>query len=150
MRLYVPYTEISADTLAYLEGRWHFRVRLRGPHAYDRYLTQQWKRGESFVNLEHDVVPHAGALSELEACDRPWCAFGYQVDHDLGVGATLGFTKLGSELMEALPEIWHDQHDRHWRNCDVHLYTAARAKGLAVHQHYPHVINGMSLYPGAL
>src|SRR5262245_25598563 len=47
---------------------------VNGPHDYGDSLMKAWELGETFINLEQDVAPWPGALSQMWSCASWWCA----------------------------------------------------------------------------
>jgi hypothetical protein len=66
--------------------------------TYFDLVNGLWREGVTFLILEHDVVPYAGALQELTHCPHYWCGFWY--DPSGGYG-NFGCSKIGSKLIAA-------------------------------------------------
>lgn len=156
--LYIPYTQLREATAVFLH-----QVRAYEPGyrvncvdlssgngwGYLNHLQQCWEAGETFLNLEHDVVPWPGALDSLTGCDRPWCFFHYLpgIDEMANRTAVFGLVKFDASLIAALPEVWQDmrvvyaKRPQPWRYCDVFFFDYATERGFRPHQHYPPVVN---------
>jgi hypothetical protein len=107
------------------------------PHAYGDSLTGFWERGEGFINLEADVAPWPGALTELWYCPEPWCALPIIV-HDAINERNLGVMKFSSSFIAHHPDVWRT-YPRNaifdWRSLDAWLYEQLRPQ--LPHRHLP-------------
>lgn len=112
-------------------------VRMSGPDDYRLLLRDLWADGAAFVLIEHDVVPRAEQVAELEACDKPWCHFGYCPGDWV---PTFGCVRFSRELIAATPGIFDDP-SWPWSQLDAHFAVEARNQGWSSHWHYPHVLH---------
>lgn len=80
---------------------------------------------EPFLVVEHDVIPWPGALAELQACPREWCAVPYRIHGAFMDG--LGCTKF--------PAIAVDRDD--WRSLHGTVERTLHARDVRVHRHWP-------------
>lgn len=144
MKVFVPYTKLQDATLISLRGYEYETVPVKGKYGYSKFLKDRWEAGESFINIEHDSVLWPGAIENLENCIGTWCAF----DYTQAVWKTqlaplnsipMGAVKITQEVMAKTWGVWDKPVD--WRGCDVHLFKAARAAGLKIHQHFPGIVN---------
>ena len=108
-----------------------------GPHGYGDLLASMWERGEAFINLEHDVAPWPGALTQMWECDKPWCALPLIV-HQCVNDTNLGCAKFSADFIAATPELWrtyprNDIFD--WRSLDSWLYQKLSPR--VHHRHEP-------------
>jgi len=106
-------------------------------HAYGDSLRALWERGHPFINLEADVAPWPGALTELWQCPRPWCALPLVV-HNTVNEKNLGCVKFSREFIALYPDLWatyprNDIFD--WRSLDGWLYQ--RVQPARPHTHEP-------------
>lgn len=46
-------------------------------HGYALYWQDVWRRGETFINVEHDVVPRVEVLREMWECPEDYCLTQY-------------------------------------------------------------------------
>ena len=166
--LYVPHTRVEEATQAYLlqeqsfpDTVWpndqrypRFSVEYvdvsGGPQDYTRHLQQCWEKGQTFINLEHDIVPWPGAIASLLECPQPWCAFGYLPYLDITTNApNLGLAKFSDVFISATPQLWQRMPSRpaQWRYNDMWLWEYAKTHGLLPHQHWPSVLNLGPLTP---
>lgn len=142
--IYVPYTLLAPETVTALQGKRFEAVPMLDSEAYVRFFEERWAAAKTFVVVEHDVVVWPGAIEGLLSCSRDWCAYGYASDHDLehdSFCAFLGCVKISAGLIAAVPQCWAEKPVRRWQDCDCHLTTYARQRGLNVHMHRPHVEN---------
>lgn len=139
---------IAPETVAALDASgfpWQAADVSGAPTSYTRLLECLWAAGEPFAVVEHDIVPHPGALAELEACDRPWCAFGYP--YLGGTHAGLGCARFSAALLAAVPNAvertWAESTNVHppgfWCQLDDRLSRSLRRAGYASHVHGPPV-----------
>lgn len=95
-----------------------------GPHDYGDSLKRLWDKGEGFINLEHDVVPWPGALTEMWECRRGWCALPLIV-HGCENQTNFGCVKFSGDFLKATKDIW-DAYPRNdifdWRSLDGWFY----------------------------
>lgn len=82
-------------------------VVMQDDYHYSRLLTDLWKRQESFIIVEHDVVPWPGAIYSMLDCPEQWCAYSYP--------------RAPGDLIEALGCIFIDE-SLIKENVDLHKY----------------------------
>ncbi len=41
---------------------------------YGNLVAKLWQQGDSFLLIEHDILPTAALLEEMWACPEPWCS----------------------------------------------------------------------------
>ena len=107
------------------------------PHAYGDSLRQFWEWGRPFINLEADVAPWPGALTELWQCPRPWCALPLVV-HNAVNEKNLGCVKFSREFIALYPDLWATYPRNEifdWRSLDGWLYQ--RVQPARPHTHEP-------------
>jgi hypothetical protein len=110
-------------------------VRVRDEFTYGQTLTRYWQAGETFINVEHDIVPWPGALEALWACDRPaWCGYEYPVGYSGKFGRSLGCVLFHDAFLRTHPDVsWTDVP---WSTLDASIY---RTMGQTWHTHVPPV-----------
>ncbi len=152
MNIHVPYTKLQPVTIQALAGYQVTLAKVEGPYGYRSYFRDRWRAGETFISVEHDVVPWPGALEQLWACPELWCVYGYHDNDNFADPAVTGFPYLGcvkfsAELIAATPRAWahnpcdcHDQHPEDWVTLDRHIAHMLRPVW-APHQHFPKVRN---------
>jgi hypothetical protein len=139
VKVVVPYTSLHLVTEMVTAWYKPEYVKLTDDDAYRRLLKRLWEERETVVIVEHDIVPWPYAIDELFRCCCWWGAYSYHLHGGIGVHHGFGCTKLGSKLMEALPDIWDEPG--HWNSLDQRLYFAAREVGIEPHPHRPAVIH---------
>ena len=149
MRVTCPHAgPIAPETSAALDASgfpWEAADVSDSDTSYTRLLGRLWASGEPFAVVEHDIVPHPGALAELLACPRPWCSFSYQLGGTIHAG--LGCARFSAELLAEIPDAvertWRESTDVHpagfWCSLDDRLSRALYAAGARKHVHGPPV-----------
>lgn len=145
MRLYVPYTEIQLATRIALRNYPYTPVEITDTYTYRQYWWDRWADGQSFINVEHDVVPWPGALDALWDCPQDWCAYGYHPNDNFDGSQTgpinlfpyLGCVKFSGTLIAST------RCDRlnDWLTIDCDLAKSLTNAGYTPHQHRPAVTN---------
>lgn len=148
MKVVCPFTRISPETRAALDAsgyEWSAEDVSYCNATYTLLLTCLWRNGEAFAVVEHDIVPHPGALAELEACPEPWCVFPYAYQH--GTHAGLGCARFSASLLAAVPdavtqtlaEATQAHPSGHWCQLDDRLSRVLQRRGYTRHVHSPEV-----------
>lgn len=142
MKIYVPYTKLSEATQIALVGYDYIPVDV-SVRGYSDFLLERWREGESFINIEHDVVPWPGAIEAIAECPEPWCGYAYHVGASLDPHPywhpMLGCVKIGAELIRRTADCWDSPVE--FFDCDVVLATRGYAAKLSPHRHFPGVVN---------
>jgi hypothetical protein len=107
--------------------------------AYWNLLNDLWQKGETFILVEHDILPWPGALEELWQCPGLWCANSYD-QRGIGIYHSFGCTKFSAELIRRLPDVW-SRIGHHWSRLDSEFEWQACQAGLRPHPHRPPVIH---------
>lgn len=159
MKVFIPMTQLQPATEIYTldktvdPGADYTQVDVSSDSlAYTRYLEGRWQQRDSFVNMEHDVVPWPGAINQIWYCPYPWCFYGYVPDVDCVENncAPFGLVKFSSELIKTFPEVWSKMREYYaedfeyvWQYHDVWMfeYVVNKLEGPRPHQHYPAVFN---------
>lgn len=124
MRIYIPFTHLRSETyLACIRaaGPGGTNIIPIGDHewGYADYWIEQWQKGETFINVEHDVVPRPEALIEMWDCPEPYCLCNYIYPYAESPVETspIGCAKFSSDFIGSHQGIfvrhlhWHDpQH----------------------------------------
>jgi hypothetical protein len=97
-------------------------------------LSARWSAGDSFVLVEHDVVPTEAQIAEIESCAEPWCLYGYAPGFWLPV---FGCVKFSAELIAGTAGVWENEWN--WDVLDQNFARFAVSQGFQPHWHYPHV-----------
>jgi hypothetical protein len=141
MKIFVPFTKLPLATAEALKKYDTYFINMVDSHSYFKYFVKRWKEKESFINVEHDIVPWPGAIDEIEKCQQIWCGYGYNKGENIVLSPYLGCVKIGAGLIELLPGVWNEREkeSREWGNLDVWLGKYAWNRGIKIHQHYPSV-----------
>jgi hypothetical protein len=108
--------------------------------SYWELLVELW-RGETFIVVEHDIVPTQEQLQEIWDCPEEWCSRPYRMG-DIETTA-LGCTKFDSRLMRRMPDLVEsilEQH-RHWSGLDSMIVAGLHRRGAKEHEHLPAVLH---------
>ncbi len=140
VNVYVPYTKLRPETRAAVPPGAVLTWVGSHEHNYWGLLADLWARGDTFIVVEHDIVPHASALRELDACPSEWCAFPYQVGDGMETTA-LGCTKFGAGLIARHPDLLRSIGPRHrsWRGLDSLVVGGLHQRREKEHVHGPAV-----------
>jgi hypothetical protein len=109
--------------------------------AYWRLLCRLWDAKQTFIIVEHDVVPHTYSIPYLRDCHLPWCAYPYQMG-DITTTA-LGCTKFGSTLLESTEGLVSGILSEHraWSSLDSMIVGELHRRGALEHVHQPAVLH---------
>lgn len=122
MRIFIPYTQLRPETLISVKGLPFTLVQMSEElFGYYQYFISRWEEGETFINLEHDILPTKKILQELWNCPKPWCGIGYGGEDST---AYLGCVKFSKEFIKANPDLWKDPI--HWGECDIHIVASTK------------------------
>lgn len=146
MKVVCPYTELNPATEYVLNIEPQTEVKFVDvsgwEEAYFWLMYKYWKQGETFIVVEHDIVPWPGALRSLDRCEAPLCA--YMAPHapmieDFSYG--LGLVKYGKALMDKFPDHLDNPTTRVWYNVAYELTDRLNKAGVEYHYHSPPVIH---------
>lgn len=151
IKIFIPYTEIQPATKIALIGYNYTPIEVKGDFGYSNYFKDRWEEGQTFINLEHDVVVYPGALKALWDCPEEWCVYDYHLPNhwsrnlEIEVnGIPLGCMKISDKMIEKTKALWDTAVI--WNKCDQHLTKCH----LKIHQHHPGIVNANpSLLGGA-
>lgn len=109
--------------------------------AYTHLLASLWAARETFIVVEHDIVPPPRALADLASCDEPWCALPYRLGGIVHAG--LGCVKFTAGLLVSLPDAvaqtWAERSETHppghWCSLDHRLSRVLYSHGIRQHVH---------------
>lgn len=111
--------------------------------AYFDLLRGLWNAGGAFTIIEHDVIVHPTAITELDACPEDWCAFPYDYG-EWGLTYGLGCVKFSRDLILRNPDALQKvgvlsdaRHPkRHWCRLDAFLQGVILPNaGETLHRH---------------
>lgn len=115
------------------------QVFCKGAHDYGDSLKQLWDRGEGFINLEHDVAPWPGALTEIWGCSANWCMVPI-ILHGARNETNFGCVKWNDHFLKITKGIW-DKYPRNdvfdWRSLDTWFYQTMKEAKTRPHVHPP-------------
>jgi hypothetical protein len=119
VRVYIPFTNLKAETFYALESVFPVLVPLLNPTDYSKFFIKQWKKGVSFIVVEHDVVVTPEQIESLITCPQPWCGYSYRAhDHN----PYFGCVRFREDFIQRHKDLWVE---RPWGNCDVFLANHA-------------------------
>lgn len=140
MNLVIPYAQLRSEQQWLLTDYSPRYVDVsKSDDAYWIFLTDLWRKQETVIIVEHDILPWPGALEELEACPGFWCAYSYD-QRGIGIFHSFGCVKFTGELMRLLPNIW-EGINTHWSQLDQQFEWRAFQAGQRPHGHRPPVIH---------
>ncbi len=109
--------------------------------AYGRILRDYWEQGESFINIEPDIVPRPDVFEALNECGCEYGAFPYSWGTDVGVA--LGCTWWKDSFIARYPNAMREAVGANvgFRQLDVvfQRHILARNHGEQPHMHLPAV-----------
>jgi hypothetical protein len=112
--------------------------------AYWELLRDLWAEGQTFYNVEQDVIVRPDTFDELEACPEPWC--GFPVPYLGGEYPGMACVKFSSEIIAACPDaldragaMSNGNHPpKHWCTTDHFLQRVVLPlTGHRQHVHHP-------------
>lgn len=119
--------------------------------AYGELIAKLWQQGESFLLLEHDVLPTAALLEEMWDCESEWCAgFAWRYSGAVYPGETRPFkpirekefalflNKFSADLLRRTPAVVGAVRVR-WTQVDLAILGTLRMYGAQPHLHEPAV-----------
>jgi hypothetical protein len=108
-----------------------------------------WKKGETFLLIEHDIVAPPALLEEMARCDREWCsAFAWRYTSPLHPGESrpqfptrekefaLFCNKFSASLLARTPHVIGGVRVR-WTGVDLALLPMLKGSGATPCQHGP-------------
>lgn len=154
MRVVLPFVRsvVRHETIDALQGCGYDveTVSVHPDHdgAYASLLEDLWRAGQPFCVVEHDVVPTADMLEQLEACPYPWCSHCYD-DPTYPRVPMLGLVRFSAELIARRTEIGvsvlrtdgHRTCHVHWRSLNETLVRHLERHGEPWHRHRPDVVH---------
>ena len=137
MKIIVPYTIVHAalrEVLDSLAIKVQFEYVGRNEGAYHALLSRLWLEGETFMIIEHDVLPVPGIVEEMWNCNNSWCGAQYIIGGGF-MAHPLGFTKFDARMINAWPGLIDELPAKSWRVLDGKIYEAAYKAHLSLHPH---------------
>lgn len=140
MKIVIP--AISEDCPAALalrkEGVFFELVLMHDDISYSKFLCDLWKAKESFVLIEHDIVPWPGAIRQLIGCPKLWCSYQYPLA-PYKLRPALGCMKVKDTVINHYPSLHleHSWSGRHWSQMDGPVCSALENSVGKTHIHNP-------------
>ena len=147
-RVIIPYTMVHPVIVDVMEPFSPTYVEMENELSYWRLMCDIWAKHEDVVIVEHDVIPYPFAIEGMWDCQGSWCSVTYQSKKGYGVYHMLGCTKLGTKLMDELPDVWQNVATTDYWTLDAQLCDAAQRQGIIPHPHWPPCthLHGMGIY----
>jgi len=147
MKIICPYTKLNQVTEFALRTEHRYDVEFvnvsNSDYAYFNLVYKLWEEKETFVIIEHDIVPWPGALKKIYWCPRPLCI--YLAPHGMGENSYSlgwGISKYSKKLIKDHPFHLHDSKlTREWHHLDGELVTRLIENGTQLHIHHPPVLH---------
>ena len=76
MKIFLPFTHLRCETYLACPGATLVPL-FDHDKGYGVYWMERWMEKETFINVEQDVVPHAGVLQEMWDCPEIYCRTEY-------------------------------------------------------------------------
>ena len=141
--IYCPYTKLgNATKIALLQygDRAKFidlsLQYLEPLYWYADYMHDRWQERQTFINIEHDVVPWPGAIDEITKSAFDWCCYSYSpTDQVFSLGCSYFSAIFFSSLSGIFPA------DIDWMSLDNYITSSALSRNIYFHQHFPSVLN---------
>ena len=149
-RVLVPYTRIVPATLNVLKRYAPHAEYVNvadDPGAYWNMLAKAWRKGQTFVIVEHDVEIRGDTLYALGTCQELWCGFATALS-SAGFRPAFGCTRFRDTLMREQPTIMDQVGEinddgmppRDWHRLDVRTARVLHdSYGIEQHAHFPTV-----------
>lgn len=101
-------------------------------YTYGETMHRYWQMGDTFINVEHDIVPYPGALEALDECEHEFCGYDYPIGHagilGPGRGSALGCVKFDRKLMQDYPNLSRPWRYIPWNQLDAGIFTSLKDK----------------------
>ena len=115
MKLVIPYVEgqLAPETRQLGEHLSAEFVDLTGDEfGYWRLFKRLWAEGQSFINVEQDILPTVERLEGIWACPEEWCVCSYPYtmpgSRSLSYISGLGCVKFSGHLLRATEGLYLD------------------------------------------
>jgi hypothetical protein len=105
--------------------------------GYGEYFRERWHEGETFINVEHDVLPTAEMIDELWNCPSIFCCTRYVYDgRTENTIGNLGCAKISDKLIATCPTLFDGRV--HWQDCEKKIIEALGQGNQCVHGNVKH------------
>lgn len=140
MKVIIPYSSIGFQQLVIVSLQYDcpdpVLHHCQQDSSYYDLLHSLWHEGETFVIVEHDIIPWPGAVTAIYNCPEPWCTYPYNNQTD----RSLGCTKFSAQLLQDHPGALDEPtYDKSWTRLDVYIGHKLSSLGLTHHIHKPNV-----------
>src|SRR5690348_14009514 len=99
MKIFVPFTSLKAQVMAAIPNATFCPI-LDKYYGYGQYFKERWDEKQTFINIEHDVVPRINLLEEMWNCSEPLCVAGYMSTVEGASGIShIGCAKISVSLI---------------------------------------------------
>jgi hypothetical protein len=93
---------------------------------YARAVQACWRTSVDFTHddliiLEHDIVPHVGAIGQLYDCWGSCCAHHYPIG-PAAIRPALGCIRFSAAYISSHPNLMNDIHTVPWNHLDAEIY----------------------------
>lgn len=111
------------------------------PTQYGKVIAEYWKKGESFLVVEPDIVINPLVFIAINECDCEYGCFPYA--WKTNVGPALGCTWFKDTFIAKYPNAAFEASHVSWRQFDVVFmrHVLARKYGEQPHVHLPPVVH---------
>lgn len=134
MRIFIPFTHLRCETFLACPGAILYPL---SDHekGYGVYWLDRWMAGETFINVEQDVVPLHGVLEEMWNCPEPYCRteYAYPYAGSRIDTSPIGCAKFSDQFIAANYGLF-PQKGLHWHDPQHLILNASLNKG---HVHNP-------------
>jgi hypothetical protein len=117
MRIFLPFSELRAQTFMAVPGA--ILVPTIGDYGYSKYLNERWEEGQTFINVEHDIVPTKEILESIWNCPEPLCVTAYEGDPPQV--SYLACVKISDNFIKERRIDWDHLH---FTDCDTQLWKS--------------------------
>ena len=111
--IYLPYTIIQPATLIALIGYNYYPIKTDDKYTYSEYFKDRWQVGETFINVEQDIIVWPGAIESLWNCPKEFCAHDFHLPNHRKRNletdtrsCPIGLVKITKEFIEKTPGLW--------------------------------------------
>lgn len=140
MEVYVPAIDSNCPAASALsvEGVDFHLALMIDDLGYGTLLSYLWTYGESFIVLEHDVVPFPGAIDALAECDKDWCVHKYPPGPNK-LYYSMGCMKVSDSLIDKTRDLPHryNWEETKWSQLDGKVYPGLLEVAKEPHIHHP-------------
>lgn len=106
IRIYVPFTALRPQVMIAVPKAIFVPI-VDKFYGYSQYFKDRWEEKQTFINIEHDVVPRDDILEEMWNCSEPLCVAGYcsSVEGASGI-SHIGCAKISASLIINSPGLF--------------------------------------------